>query len=62
MLTSHDDANNDPGLRKEIITVLGSLIEWFPALLRPHFMTIVTPVWKILVSSTDLYPRLMINY
>ena len=56
LLSSHDDVNTGPGLRKEVITTLDCLLTHYPMLLRPHLMTIVTPIWDVLVSSTDMYP------
>ncbi|XP_019850616.1 PREDICTED: importin-9-like [Amphimedon queenslandica] len=55
LLNSNDEFSSDPGLRKEIITSLSKLLEWFPSLLRPHQMTIVTPIWNVLISSSELY-------
>ena len=54
ILTSHEEADSDPGLRKEVILALSNLIRCYPSTLLPHLLSLVTPVWNILVSSTDL--------
>ena len=54
ILTSHSEADSDPGLRKEVILALSNLIRSYTSTLLPHLLTLVTPVWNILVNSTDL--------
>ena len=33
-----------------------SLLRWFPATMATYVMDLVTPVWKIFLSNTPLYP------
>jgi hypothetical protein len=60
--SKRDDFSDDSGLIfKEIILTLSNLVTSFPALLRPHLLTIVTPVWNVLVSSTRFYLSHIVN-
>ena len=49
-------SNSDNLLRKEVIMTLCQLLRSFSRPLNPHIMSIVTPVWNILVSNTPSYP------
>ena len=56
ILSSPLPSNSDNLLRKEVIMTLCQLLRSFPRPLTPHMMSIVTPVWNILVSNTSVYP------
>ncbi len=51
LLGNSSHGNNDPGLRRELIMSLFQLLQYFPRTLTPHILTLVTPVWNILVAS-----------
>lgn len=53
VLTSRGDEDTDPGLRKEVILALSSLLHSYPEQLQPHLLVMVTPVWDILVTITE---------
>ena len=57
ILSSPLPSNSDNLLRKEVIMTLCQLLRSFPRTLHPHIMSIVTPVWNILVSNTSQYPH-----
>ena len=54
LLSSHSESNSDPGLRKEIVMTLCSLLRELPKAINQHIMQIVTPIWNILVASTPM--------
>ena len=56
ILSSRENGSTDPGLRKEVIMALCSLLRSFPRAMATHTMEVVTPVWNILVGNTPLYP------
>ena len=56
ILTSSNEANLDPGLRKETIMALCNLLRWFPSTMHSQVVAVVTPVWSCLTSNTELYP------
>ena len=57
ILRSPLPSNSDDLLRKEVIMTLCQLLRYFPRPLHPHIMSIVTPVWNILISNTPMYPN-----
>ena len=56
VLGSGREEDVDPGLRKEVIMTLCSLLRAFPRALQADLITMVTPVWNILLKETPLYP------
>lgn len=61
LLSSREEGSTDPGLRKEVVMALCSLLRSFPSAMAAHTMEIVTPVWNILQGTTPVYVQSVVN-